>query len=292
MTLYETLTSHLFGQDEVLFEIADLLERVQEGMFYPGQPRASILLLGPTGVGKTECALIACEALCGDCEQSLARFDMSEFMTPDAMLNMLGTPGHKGVFERKWRSTQKRGFMLFDEIEKAHPDILNMLLQILSAGRLTTGDGDVLGLTDYIICATTNIGSKILLDSKDDRWEVIRDRTISEALQVLSPEILNRFDLLAGFGKLRYESTRRITDLHVEAALEVQRGLGHNVTVSDAARESIRQNGFSTIFGARPIRREAMKVISRAIRSKKSAPGERVNGEINYMAATQRVTIE
>jgi ATP-dependent Clp protease ATP-binding subunit ClpB len=291
VTLYETLTSQLIGQNEVLFEVADLLERAQEGMRYRGQPRASILMLGPTGVGKTECALIACKALYGTPEQWMARFDMSEYMTADSVLNLLGTTQYRGTFEHKTKAMKTGGVILFDEIEKAHSEILNTLLQILSAGRITTGQGEVLDLTDFIILATTNIGSRILMESRDDRWEVVRDRTIRAALQEISPEILNRFDLLAAFNKLKPESMAEITDLHVETVIAIQRELKNQVTVDRSARDHIQKAGFSDIFGARPVRREAMKIISRAIREKRSAPGESVSGTITYNAKTNRISI-
>lgn len=284
-SLLDILKSRLIGQDEVLSEIAELLECASVGMRYKGQPIASVLALGPTGTGKSESSLIACEALYGHPDEFMARFDMSEYMITSALPNFLKQ------FEVKYMHTNGRGVILFDEIEKAHPQILDLLLQILSAARITLADGTVLNLSQYIIFGTSNIGARALMETKDTRYDLIRERTISEAKRELRPELLPRFDLLATFKKITDDGTRRITDIHVSECINIMRKLGHDISVSERALEYIRSQGYNEEFGVRPIRRAAMRIISKAVRAKQSQGGS-VVGTIDFKPSKDWVGIQ
>jgi ATP-dependent Clp protease ATP-binding subunit ClpA len=294
LPLLQHLKSRIVGQDAVLGQIASLIECSNAGFRYPETPVCSILAIGATGVGKTFSALAACEYLFGSATpENLARFDMSEYGEErTAIKRLLGDGDIHGVFELNFNQTNHHGILLFDEIEKAEPRVLDVLLQVLSAARITMANGHVLDLSQYIVFCTSNIGGRLLMESSTQDQRVIRERAENAALQELRPELLNRFDLVAAYAKLGESSTYRIAQIHVEQCIRIFAELGHQIEVDDTTVQLIRRLGFSDKFGARPIRREAMRVIGEAVMAKKCETGRyTVCGRITYDVKTGRCGI-
>jgi len=189
------------------------------GCRYRGRPIASMLFLGPTGVGKTETARIFTEHLFGE-ESKLVRLDMSEYMTLYSIDILRGShQSERGLFGHYYDRSSGSGTLLFDEIEKAHPLIMDLFLQILSAARLTLATGETLDLSNYIVIATSNIGSRMLMESRSSDRETLVRRTLAAGTNEMRPEIFARFDLHCVFNKLDYLTLKRIAELHVRQAL-------------------------------------------------------------------------
>src|SRR5215472_1105542 len=177
-TLEGFLRSSILGQDEPLSKIVALLRRSFCNLRFSGRPMASMLFLGPTGVGKTETALLFTQHLFGR-DEKLVRFDMSEFMSPSALRILVGDRvGERGLFGHYYDRSRGSGTLLFDEIEKAHPLVMDIFLQILSAGRFTLATGETLDLSNYVVVATTNIGSRMLMASRSTDRETLVQRYI------------------------------------------------------------------------------------------------------------------
>src|SRR6516162_6387267 len=178
-TLREALGSRILGQDEVLADIASLLQRAFCRFRFPGRPIASMLFLGPTGVGKTESALLFTEHLFGSAADKLVRLDMSEFMTVDSINVLRGqNTSDYGLLGLYVKRSVGSGTLLFDEIEKAHPLIMDVFLQILSAARFTVATAETLGLSNYVIVATSNMGSRMLMESRSSDRETLARRAL------------------------------------------------------------------------------------------------------------------
>ncbi len=260
-TLGDILAANILGQDEVLTDIAALLQRSFCGLRYAGRPIASMLFLGPTGVGKTETALLFTEHLFGSAEK-LVRVDMSEFMTVDSINVLRGAnTADCGLLGLYFNRSGGSGTLLFDEIEKAHPLIMDVFLQILSAGRFTLATGETLDLTNYVVVATTNIGSRMLMESRSTDRETIERRAIQAGTSEMRPETFARFDRHYVFGKLDYLTLRRIGQLHVDKAVAIINAQGHEITVEPSVVEYVQREGYSEKFGARPIQNAAMRII-------------------------------
>lgn len=288
MTLEEKLNQNIIGQEPVLKQISSLLRRGMSGFRYSDEPIASVCALGSTGIGKTESSIIACDYLFGI--KHLARFDMSEYNTHDGLKKMLGGEG-KSIFEVLYDETEHKGLILFDEIEKAHVLVLDVLLQMLRSGKVTVSGGRVLDLRNYVVWCTSNIGSLELMDSMTIREDIISRRVTNAALEHLRPEIVNRFNLLAAFNKLGDNSMLEITQLHVGKCLDIARGMGHQVTMEDKCVKFIRKLGYSESFGASPIKREAMRIIGDSILEKQNGSDTPVSGVIDYDFTTGRYGI-
>ena len=260
-TLGQTLGSKILGQDEVLADIVSLLQRAFCRFRFPGRPIASMLFLGPTGVGKTETVLLFTEHLFGSAEK-LVRLDMSEFMTLDSMNVLRGQntsdPGLLGLYVRRSKGF---GTLLFDEIEKANPLIMDVFLQILSAARFTLATGETLDLSSYVVVATTNIGSRMLMESRSTDRETLVRRTLHAGTQDMRPETFARFDLHCVFNKLDYLILKRVAELHVRQALDLINSQGHRITCSAEVVEHVQREGYSEHFGARPMQNAAMRIL-------------------------------
>jgi ATP-dependent Clp protease ATP-binding subunit ClpB len=262
-TLSEALGSRILGQDEVLADIVSLLQRAFCRFRFAGRPIASMLFLGPTGVGKTETALLFTEHLFGS-QKKLVRMDMSEFMTVDSINVLRGqNTSDSGLLGLYAKRSNGSGTVLFDEIEKAHPLIMDVFLQILSAGRFTVATGETLDLSNYVVVATTNIGSRMLMESRSTDRETLVRRTLHAGTQDMRPETFARFDLHAVFNKLDYLTLKRIAELHVRQALEIINVQGHCITCSPEAVEYVQREGYSEHFGARPMQNAAMRILGR-----------------------------
>jgi ATP-dependent Clp protease ATP-binding subunit ClpA len=277
------LGSRILGQEEVIGDITRLVQRAFCGIRLPNRPIAAMLFLGPTGVGKTETAELLTHRLFGTREQ-LIRLDMSEYMTVDSIDILRGAniteDGVLGLYHARTRGT---GMILFDEIEKAHRLILDLLLQILSAARFTTASGRTLDLTGYVVIATSNIGSEMLMESRTRDRETLVRRTIQAATQDMRPEIYARFNKVCVFNRLTDDVVTEIAKLHLGGCLEIVRDLGHDVTVSPSVLEYILREGWSEQFGARPLQEAALDALGDAIVARFLADkGQPVRGTIAY----------
>jgi ATP-dependent Clp protease ATP-binding subunit ClpB len=288
--LEQRLRSNILGQDEVLTEIVSLLRRSFCGLRFPGRPIASMLFLGPTGVGKTECALLFTQALFGSSEGKLVRLDMSEYMTPDSIGILRGQNQKEGgLLGHYYDQSQRSGTLLFDEIEKAHPLIMDVFLQILSAGRFTLATGETLDLSNYVVVATSNIGSRLLMESRSTDRETLVRRTIQAGTQEMRPETYARFDLHCVFNKLDYQTLNRIGQLHVDKTIGIINGQGHAIKCEPAVTEYVQREGYSERFGARPMQNAAMRVLGDAVADEILKNGGRpIRGTLRHDRKTNR----
>ncbi|TFC59303.1 ATP-dependent Clp protease ATP-binding subunit [Cryobacterium sp. TMB1-7] len=273
-TLEHDLHQRVIGQEDAVTVIAKAVRRNRTGMGDASRPVGSFLFLGPTGVGKTELAKSLAESLFGD-EKAMLRFDMSEFGERHTVSRLVGAPpGYVGYDEAGQLTEHVRrnpySVVLLDEIEKAHPDVFNLLLQVLDDGRLTDGQGRTVDFRNTVIIMTSNIGSEVLasrsgalgftadLDGAHNGFgseKALRDRVMAKLREAMRPEFLNRIDEVVLFRKLDQPQLRQIVRLllnQTEARLHAQ---GHALTVSDAAVDWIAENGYEPEYGARPLRR-------------------------------------
>jgi ATP-dependent Clp protease ATP-binding subunit ClpA len=277
------LGSLILGQEEVIAQVTSLLQRAFCGIRLPKRPVASLLFLGPTGVGKTETAELLTQRLFGTREH-LIRLDMSEYMTVDSIDILRGANmTEDGILGRYFDQTEASGVILFDEIEKGHRLILDLLLQILSAARFTTAAGRTLDLRGYVVIATSNIGSEMLMESRTRDRETLVRRTVQAATQDLRPEIYARFDEVCVFNRLGDEVLEEIAKLHLDRCLEIVRRQGHDITLSGSVLEYVLREGWSPEFGARPLQQAALRALGGAIVPKLlEGEGRAVKGHIDY----------
>jgi ATP-dependent Clp protease ATP-binding subunit ClpA len=277
------LRINILGQDEVLSDIVALLQRSFCNLRYPGRPIASMLFLGPTGVGKTETALLFTKHLFSSAEK-LVRLDMSELITLDSINVLRGqNTSDSGLLGLYVTRSKGSGTLLFDEIEKAHPLIMDVFLQILSAGRFTVATGETLDLSNYVVVATSNIGSRMLMESRSSNRETLVRRTLAAGASEMRPETFARFDLHCVFNKLDYLTLKRVAGLHVRQALEIINAQGHRITCAPEVVERVQREGYSEHFGARPMQTAAMRILGQVVTDKminELAPT--VRGEIRF----------
>ncbi|HMQ04667.1 MAG TPA: ATP-dependent chaperone ClpB [Pyrinomonadaceae bacterium] len=277
----EKLRSRVIGQDEALEAVANAVRRARAGLQDPNRPVGSFIFLGPTGVGKTETARALAEFLFDD-ERAMIRLDMSEYMEKHAVARMIGAPpGYVGYDEggQLTEAVRRRPYsvVLFDEIEKAHPDVFNILLQILDDGRLTDSKGRVVDFKNAVLIMTSNLGSR---EIQAAAVNPMADRDIrSEVLKVLRdhfrPEFLNRIDDTVVFSQLGREQIAQIIDIQLEKLRRNLEDRGISVELTDPARELIIENGYDPVYGARPLKRSIQTLIQNPLAVKL------LNGEIN-----------
>jgi ATP-dependent Clp protease ATP-binding subunit ClpB len=262
LRLDQVLHERVIGQDEAVSLVADAVIRARAGIKDPRRPIGSFIFLGPTGVGKTELSRALAEALF-DSEENIVRLDMSEFQERHTVSRLMGAPpGYVGYEEGGQLTEQVRrkpySVVLFDEIEKAHPDVFNTLLQILEDGRLTDAQGRTVDFRNAVIIMTSNVGSPYLLEGLTGSGEIpedVRERVMAELRSYFRPEFLNRVDDIVLFKPLTLQEIERIVDLQIA---EVQRRLADRrmtLEVSEPARELIAREGYDPVYGARPLRR-------------------------------------
>ena len=287
LRLDQILHERLVGQDEAVQKVADAILRSRAGIKDPNRPIGSFLFLGPTGVGKTELAKTLAEALF-DTEDNMVRIDMSEYMEKHSVARMIGAPpGYIGYEEggQLTEAIRRKPYsvILFDEIEKAHPDVFNVLLQVLDDGRITDSQGRMVDFKNTVLIMTSNLGAPLLLegiDSEGNLTEGVQDAVMQELHNAFRPEFLNRLDEIVLFKPLTRNELGDILDrmLHgTEGRLE-ERGI--RIELEESAKELILREGYDPAFGARPLRRYLQRtletLLARGIISGEILDGEKV----------------
>jgi ATP-dependent Clp protease ATP-binding subunit ClpB len=259
------LGRRVVGQPEALAAVANAVRRARAGLQDPNRPTGSFIFLGPTGVGKTETARALAEFLFDD-EKAMVRLDMSEYMEKHAVARMIGAPpGYVGYEEggQLTEAIRRRPYavVLFDEIEKAHPDVFNVLLQILDEGRLTDSQGRTVDFRNTVLIMTSNLGSPYILEMGTQNWEQVETKVLELLRQTFRPEFLNRVDDTIIFRPLGTEDIAKIVDLQIGrfAALMADRKLGLEVT--PAAKQLIVAEGYDPVYGARPLKRAIQRLL-------------------------------
>jgi ATP-dependent Clp protease ATP-binding subunit ClpB len=298
LTMGEKLGERVIGQDEAVKVVTDAIQRSRAGLNDPSKPIASMIFLGPTGVGKTE----LCKALAEfmfDSEDALVRIDMSEYMEKHSVSRLVGAPpGYVGYDEGGQLTDAVRrnpySVLLFDEMEKAHPDVYNVLLQILDDGRVTDSKGTVVNFKNTVIIFTSNVGSQDILDlngsSEAVDQEIMRQRVTDAMKERFRPEFLNRIDEYVIFNSLSKTDLRGIVKLEVSKLEGRLKDRQITMSMSDAALDYLAETGFDPVYGARPlkrtIQRELETIVAQGILRGDYADGDTivvdmVNGKID-----------
>ena len=277
--LEENLHKRVIGQDEAVTAIAKAIRRGRVGLKDPNRPIGSFLFLGPTGVGKTELSKALAENLFGN-ENTMIRIDMSEFMEPHSVAKLIGSPpGYVGYDEGGQLTEKVRrkpySVILFDEIEKAHPDVMNMLLQILEDGRLTDSQGRTVNFKNTVIIMTSNVGARLITDrnklgftnnqneeekNKKD-YEETKKEVMAELKKQFRPELLNRIDDIIVFHKLENKDIEKIIDLMLNQVIKRMKAQDIEIEISDDVKKLIAEKGVDNNYGARPLRRAIQSML-------------------------------
>jgi ATP-dependent Clp protease ATP-binding subunit ClpB len=257
----ERLHMRVVGQEEAVRAVANAVRRSRAGLQDPNRPLGSFLFLGPTGVGKTELARALAEFLFDD-EQAMIRLDMSEYMEKHTVARLIGAPpGYIGYEEGGQLSEAVRrkpySVVLFDEVEKAHPDVFNVLLQILDDGRLTDGQGRVVNFKNAVIIMTSNAASPIIQDMTRDGVdeETIRERVLEEIRDDFRPEFLNRIDEIIVFRPLSRAQIGQIVEIQLGNLRKLLADRKIALELTPEARERLAEEGYDPVYGARPLKR-------------------------------------
>jgi ATP-dependent Clp protease ATP-binding subunit ClpB len=273
LTMEDKLHERVVGQDEAVRLVSDAIRRSRAGLSDENKPYGSFLFLGPTGVGKTE----LCKALAGflfDAEDHLIRIDMSEFMEKHSVARLIGAPpGYVGYEEGGYLTEQVRrkpySVILFDEVEKAHPDVFNVLLQVLDDGRMTDGQGRTVDFKNTVIVMTSNLGSQLIQQMSGDEYGVIKLAVMAEVKTYFRPEFVNRIDEIVVFHSLDEKNIANIAKIQLGYLEKRMARMEMNLQVEESALKELAKAGFDPVFGARPLKRAIQERIenplSRAI---------------------------
>jgi ATP-dependent Clp protease ATP-binding subunit ClpB len=302
LKMEERLAHRVVGQDEAVRAIAKAVRRGRVGLRDPGKPIGSFLFLGPSGVGKTELAKALAEFLFDD-EQALTRMDMSEFMERHMAQRLIGAPpgyadSEQGGFLTEAARRRPYSVLLFDEVEKAHADVFNLLLQILDDGRLTDGRGRLADFSNTVVIMTSNIGSKRVLETDAKLWstedgrEALRDVLFEELRGFFRPEFLNRIDDIVVFKALNKDDLRGIVDIQLRRLEHLLSDKEIKVTLTDAAKDRLVDLGYEPGLGARPLKRAILKELQNPLAEEILAGGYAQGQVVKVDARDDRFAFE
>lgn len=298
--LEEVLHKRVIGQDEAVKAIARAVRRSRAGIADPKKPVGSFLFLGPTGVGKTELCKALAEALFGD-EDALIRIDMSEYMELYSVSKLVGSPpGYVGYEEGGQLTERVRrkpySVILFDEVEKAHPDVFNIMLQLLDDGRLTDSQGRTVNFRNTVVVLTSNAGASTIkkqsgigfgsAENAASDYERMKEQIMTEVKKIFKPEFINRLDDIIAFRKLSKEELRQIVDLMLHKTFERIAEKGISVTATEAAKNLLAEQGYDPVYGARPLKRLIQKVVDDKLAERILADDMRQGGQ--YTLAVEK----
>jgi len=265
LRMEQRLKNRVVGQEEAICLVSNAVRRARADLQDPNRPIGSFIFLGPTGVGKTELARALAEFLFDD-EQAMVRIDMSEFMEKHSVARMIGAPpGYVGYEEGGYltEAIRRRPYsvVLFDEIEKAHPEVFNVLLQILDDGRLTDGKGRTVDFKNTVLIMTSNIGSQWIQDLAIRNYEEMRRRVLEALRAEFKPEFLNRIDEVIIFHSLSIEHIKEIVEIQLRNLRKRLTERKIDLTLSDRAKEYLAKEGFDPVYGARPLKRAIQRLV-------------------------------
>ena len=301
--LEKELHKRVIGQNEAVEAVAKAIRRSRVGLKDPKRPIGSFLFLGPTGVGKTELSKALAEVLFGD-ENAMIRLDMSEFMEPHSVSKLIGAPPGYVGFDDGGQLTEKirrkpYSVILFDEIEKAHPDVMNMLLQILEDGRLTDSQGRTVNFKNTVIIMTSNLGARLITDRKQlgfankegeadskKEYEEIKKEVIAELKKELRPEFINRIDEIIVFHKLDDNDINQIIDIMLKKLVNRLKEQKYDVEFESDVKEMIAKEGIDKNFGARPLRRTIQNLVEDKL-AEEILDGKLVKEKVNKITKKQ-----
>jgi len=277
------LKQRVIGQDEALVKISNAIRRARAGIQDPNRPIGTFIFMGPTGVGKTETAKALAEFLFDD-ENAMVRIDMSEFMEKHSIARLIGAPpGYVGYEEGGYltEAIRRRPYavILFDEIEKAHPEVFNILLQIMDDGRLTDGHGRTVDFRNTIIIMTSNIGSQYILESRGKGKEETKELILKTLSSYFRPEFLNRVDDIIVFNFLKKDQIKQIVDIQLRNLNKILSDNKIKLKLTDKAKEFLSEKGFDPDYGARPLKRAIQTYIQNPL-SLKLLEGDFIEGDI------------
>lgn len=251
------LKGRVVGQDHIISSVANAIKRSKSGLSQSNRPIGSFLFLGPTGVGKTELTKAIAEFLFND-KKAMLRLDMSEYMEKHSVSKLIGSPpGYVGYEEGGilTESVRRRPYqiVLLDEVEKAHPDVFNILLQLLDDGRLTDSQGKTVDFSNTIVILTSNLGSRYI--NEEINFDSTKEKIMNEVLQFFRPEFVNRLDEVLIFNRLKEDNMGQITQIQLEELKKIAHGQGIEISIYQKAVDLLAKDGFDSIFGARPLKR-------------------------------------
>jgi ATP-dependent Clp protease ATP-binding subunit ClpB len=290
LRMEEALSKRVVGQDEAVRIVANAIRRSRAGLADPRRPNGSFLFLGPTGVGKTELCKALAEFLF-DTEESMVRIDMSEFMEKHSVARLIGAPpGYVGYDEGGYltEAVRRRPYavILLDEVEKAHPDVFNVLLQVLDDGRLTDGQGRTVDFRNTVIIMTSNLGSDVIQKfTAENNYAAMKSAVMEVVQENFRPEFINRIDDICVFHPLGPEQIRAIVDIQLAQLRRRLADRNLELTLDDSALERLSEAGYDPVYGARPLKRAIQQQVenplAQAILSGKFVPGDRIRARAN-----------
>ncbi len=276
LQMEQILHQRVIGQDEAVDAVSKAVRRARAGLKDPKRPIGSFIFLGPTGVGKTELARALAEALFGE-ENAVIRIDMSEYMERHTVSRLVGSPPGYVGYEEGGQLTERirrkpYSVVLLDEIEKAHPEVFNVLLQVLEDGRLTDSHGRTVDFRNTVVIMTSNVGANLIersgsigfqisRDEEQDHYQKMKDNVLEELKRTFRPEFLNRIDEIIVFHALNKDQIKEIVDLMVKPVAKQLADKGINLELTPEAKELLAQEGYDPTFGARPLRRSVQRLI-------------------------------
>src|SRR5437867_7966594 len=289
LSLEPALRQEIRGQSHVIPRVISMLQRGELGLSKPGRPRGSFLFLGPTGVGKTELTQAFTRHLWG--AEKLIRFDMSEFQTQESLGLLLGARAGESGFLGGAYARTGRGTLLFDEVEKAHPRIMDLFLQMLDAARVTVATGETLDLSNFYVVMTSNIGSAELMSLQYSSDATLERHVLARAQQSLRPEIFARITEKIVFHRLSYEHQLEIAEKFLTKEIGFLRSRGHELTVDSSVLPFLVRKGFHPKLGARPMRDAVEKLIGDAVAIDLLAGGD-ASGRLRVDESTDALVVD